>query len=101
LCIASAIGPGAYLTLCPPGWSLVAGQPYWVRIKITAALNSGWYTLEADLLDPSFPGWLVQAAKFGFQKSDYFPLGESVNGVLARAPGSGVNIHFAAFDGGF
>ncbi len=100
LCLSSSNVNSSYITPLPAGWSITDGREYWVRIKISPS-GGDWYLLEADLLDPSFPGMVVQTAKFGFMKSQYFPMSNMVDGVLARAPGSGANISFAALDYGF
>ncbi|WP_448253469.1 hypothetical protein [Ottowia oryzae] len=101
LCLSTSNTAPAYITQVPSNWSLVAGREYWVRIAISPDGNSGWHLLTADLIDPTFPGWVVQTARFGFMKSNVFPLATTVDGVLARAPGSNVNIDYVAFDGGF
>ncbi|QTD46552.1 hypothetical protein [Ottowia testudinis] len=59
LCLSTPNTAGAYITPRPPNWPIVAGREYWVRVKISADSTPNWYTLEAELVDPSYPGWLV------------------------------------------
>jgi|GEM_PF-1679425 len=98
LCLSTSSSSAAYLTSRPQGWFLEAGRAYWLRIKVTATSTPDWYTLEASLLD--YAGGVVQTAKLNFRKSDYFPLGSSVDGILGRAAGN-ADINFFASDDGF
>jgi len=100
-CLSTSSASASYITPRPYGWFPVAGRAYWLRIKVTATSIQDWYTLEADLIDLSYnANGPVQTAKLNFRKSDYFPLGSSVDGILGRAAGN-ANINFLAFDYGF
>ena len=89
---------GAYVEPLPANWSFVPGHHYWVRITITPTTGD-WLNLYAELYhDNLSTTTLVQRAQIGFQKSAFLPLSTSVKGAVARAPGSGVNINWHAFD---
>jgi len=100
ICLSISSASAAYITPRPSDWFLEAGRAYWLRIKVTATSTPDWYTLVADLMDPSYATKPVQAARLNFRKSDYFPLGSSVDGIVGRAAGN-ANINFFAFDYGF
>jgi len=100
LCLSTSSASFAYVTPRPSDWNLEAGRAYWVRVKIKTESIPDWYTIEADLIDPSYTGWLIQQARLSFRGSDYFPLGSVVDGTLGRAAGN-ADINFVAFDDGF
>jgi len=101
LCLSTSSAAPAYVTPRPSNWFIEVGRAYWVCVKITADSIPGWYIVEADLIDPSYAGWLVQTARLGFRKNDYFPLGGFVEGTLGLAALGKVDADFVAFDYGF
>lgn len=99
VCIGSSYSAqGAYVEPLPAYWSFVPGDHYWVRITITPTTGD-WLNLYAELFhENSVSTVLVQRAQIGFQKSAYLPLSTSAAAAVARAPGSGANIRWYAFD---
>ncbi|UCV00971.1 hypothetical protein [Acidovorax radicis] len=99
VCLGSSYSAeGAYVEPLPANWSFVPGNHYWVRITITP-VTGDWLNLYAELFQDNFSSTtLVQRAQIGFQKSAFLPLSSSASGAVARAPGSGANITWYAFD---
>lgn len=99
LCIGNVFSPtGAYVEPLPANWSFVPGDHYWVRMSLKPQTGD-WLNLYAELFHENASGIkLVQRAQIGFQKSAFLPLSSSASGAVARAPGSGANITWYAFD---
>lgn len=92
-----------YLTPLPAGWKVKLGVPYWVRIKITQDTDPTYALLHAELFEETQPGYAVsqQTASIRLIQSAFFPYSENMRGVVGRAPGTGKNISYNAFDHGF
>lgn len=92
-----------HVTQLPAGWKIKHGVPYWVRIKIVQDTDPGNARLHAELFEEAQPGYAVslQSASIRLIKAAFLPYGENMRGIVARAPGTGVNISYDAFDYGF
>lgn len=89
---------GSYIESLPANWAFVPGHHYWVRVSLAPAAP-GWLTLYAELYYDNLSSVTrIQRAQIGFPMSSFMPLGNSVKGTLARAPGSGATIEWWGFD---
>jgi len=89
---------GEYVEPLPADWSFVPGDHYWVRIALKPTTGD-FLLLYAELFHENAGGVkLVQRAQIRFQKSAHLPLSSSAKAAVARAPGSGADIIWYAFD---
>lgn len=89
---------GEYIEPLPADWRFVPGEHYWVRIALKPVTGDD-LLLYAELFHENAGGVkLVQRAQVKFQKSAHLPLSSSASGAVARAPGSGADIIWYAFD---
>lgn len=101
-CIAESAGaPQGWLSNLPGDWTMLPNQAYWVRVQIVSDDN-GWSSMDGELIEESPSGLqVIQTGRMGFPTAAFFPGGNTVDGVVARSPGSGADIAFMAFDYGF